>query len=133
MPCQLLYDDRFSAGNILTDTPDALAEGLKRISDMAVIRKQKDFGCSHCIMRAKCGKGCMALAFLISGDPLSSDGDCAFRKLQLIDFDMKKANTTPLQCLTLASVVALRSSRQKAYMKLKKKSSAINCYVQAYT
>jgi radical SAM protein with 4Fe4S-binding SPASM domain len=89
MPCQLLYDNRFSVGNILRDPPGKLADELKRISDEARLRKQKDFGCGRCIMRSGCGKGCMAQAFLINGDTMLSDGDCAFRKAQLIGYDLK--------------------------------------------
>ncbi len=87
-PCQILYDDAYRLGNILTDTTETIESGLQRIAAIVHARKQIDLGCSRCPTKDFCEKGCMALALMYSGDPLGDDGECTYRKLQLLGFHM---------------------------------------------
>ncbi|MCI8632963.1 MAG: radical SAM protein [Lachnospiraceae bacterium] len=89
-PCQLLYDPRFSIGNILTDSKETLTAGMNRISKLAQERAAADFQCHRCMVRQKCAKGCMAIADYACGDPLGNDGDCLTRKLEIADFELAK-------------------------------------------
>ena len=58
------------------------------IQAMATQRAQSDYGCARCMIRELCKGGCMAAAYLSTGDPLSCDGDCQLRKRQFLDFRM---------------------------------------------
>lgn len=94
-PCQLLYDKAFTLGNILTDSSDTLQQNMQRIRDLAAARMETDFQCQRCLLRSKCGKGCMASAVYLHGDPLSNDGDCLTRKLEIVDFELKRQMQQP--------------------------------------
>ena len=86
-PCQILYGDKFSLGNILTDDEKTIYTSFERIAALIKNRESADYGCGKCLARSYCKKGCMALADIGSGDPLGNDGDCGFRKLQLVGFN----------------------------------------------
>lgn len=89
MPCQLLYDEHFSLGNLMTDSIDHFESNLKRISDMAKKREENDFDCNKCIIRSSCKKGCMAAAYNIANDPFANDGECEFRKCAYIQLGLR--------------------------------------------
>ena len=86
-PCQLLYDEAYSLGNILTDLPAFIHEKRAYLSHMACERERRDYGCETCILKAGCHKGCPAYAVYLAGDFLSSDGDCDARRLEMLTFD----------------------------------------------
>lgn len=89
-PCQLLYDDAYCFGNLLTDSAEQLLSGLRRIRQLAVARTQQDYQCHRCPMRDTCGKGCIAMAVYNTGDPLGEDGDCLTRKLEILDIALSQ-------------------------------------------
>jgi radical SAM protein with 4Fe4S-binding SPASM domain len=90
MPCQLLYDNYFALGNIFNFNETDFKNKLNHVSDLVKTRENTDYGCSRCILRSHCKKGCMALAFNMTDNPLSCDGECDFRKFQYIKFDFKE-------------------------------------------
>lgn len=90
-PCQMLYDSRFTLGNAFAFDLMGFTSKLNELATIAHRRKNTDYGCSVCLLREGCGKGCMASAVNLHGDPLADDGDCAFRKLQFLGFDLKGA------------------------------------------
>ena len=92
-PCQMLYDGRFTLGNALALDIDRFAAGLDEVATLARQRQTADYGCSACLLREGCGRGCMAAAVNLHGDPLADDGDCQFRKVQFLGFDLKGALT----------------------------------------
>ena len=87
-PCQMLYNEKYCLGNILYDDISVFDEAIEKISAIAKTREQTDFGCKRCLARDICKKGCMAFAEMKSGDPLGDDGECLYRKLQLLGFDI---------------------------------------------
>lgn len=89
-PCQMLYDDSYALGNILRDDSTAIAEGFARISEIAQIRRDSVDGCAGCLARSNCQRGCMALAVMKTGDPIADDGECTFRKLQILGYTVMK-------------------------------------------
>lgn len=89
-PCQLFYDSSYSFGSILADSADALKAGMERIRQLALARKSCDFACDRCPLKTQCGRGCMAAAFYQCGDPLGDDGDCTTRKLEVLDYQVRK-------------------------------------------
>lgn len=88
-PCQTMYDARYSVGNVFADSADMIAENIEKIHETAKQRAQTDYGCGRCIMKCVCGKGCMALATQLHGDPLADDGECEYRKLLLLCADLR--------------------------------------------
>ncbi len=90
-PCQMLYGDKFTLTNMFCFDRKEFQENLDRICRIAVARKQKDYGCYSCPLRGFCGKGCMAMAEDLEGDPTGCDGDCDLRRLQLFSFHRKEA------------------------------------------
>lgn len=90
-PCQLLYHNKYAMGNILSDTEETIENGAARIAELVIQREQTDYGCSRCLLHSGCKKGCMALADYRNGDPLDSDGDCEFRKIQFLGFDLPRS------------------------------------------
>jgi radical SAM protein with 4Fe4S-binding SPASM domain len=89
-PCQMIYDNAYSIGNVFSFNQKEFLGKLGYISSIARERAGKDFGCGKCLIRGCCGKGCMAEAVNLHGDPLSDDGGCDFRKLQFIGHDLKE-------------------------------------------
>lgn len=86
-PCQLLYSEKYKLGNILTDTKARITERMAEITAIAAKRQQTDLGgCNCCLAHQFCKGGCMALAEMRSGDSLANDGDCEYRKFQLVGF-----------------------------------------------
>lgn len=88
LPCQLLYDSKYSIGNIFNFHLEESETNLLKIAAMNLERKKIDYGCTKCIIRSQCKKGCMAAAYFISNDPFGNDGDCEFRKLQFIGYNL---------------------------------------------
>jgi radical SAM protein with 4Fe4S-binding SPASM domain len=90
IPCQLLYHPKHTLGNMLYFNKKEVEEGFRRIAGMVTKRKETDYGCSLCLLRNHCKKGCMALADDMTDDPLSGDGDCEYRKIQILGYDIQK-------------------------------------------
>ena len=86
-PCQLLYDEAYSLGNILTDSTELIHEKRALLSHLACERERRDYGCKNCILKTGCHKGCPAYAVYATGDFLSADGDCDARRLEMLTFD----------------------------------------------
>lgn len=89
-PCQMLYDEAYVLGNILHDDSTAIAEGLAKISGIAQARRDSVDSCAGCLARSSCKRGCMALAVIKTGDPIADDGECTFRKLQILGYAVMK-------------------------------------------
>ncbi|WP_337665691.1 radical SAM/SPASM domain-containing protein [Pseudoruminococcus massiliensis] len=89
-PCQSLYHSDFSLGNIFAFDAHAFSQRVDAIYALAKERTTRDYGCAKCILREGCGKGCMAEAYHLSEDPLGNDGNCMLRKIQFIQFNVKK-------------------------------------------
>jgi len=88
-PCQSLYDDKFSIGNVFNFDVGGINKKIENIIGLAQKRLSIDYGCSKCILKSGCYKGCMANAVYLNSDPLAGDGLCEFRKLQFIGYDLK--------------------------------------------
>jgi radical SAM protein with 4Fe4S-binding SPASM domain len=88
-PCQTLYSDAYSIGNIFHFDMDYNTQRINWISNIAKKRYETDYNCNSCLLREGCGKGCMAMAVNLYNDPLAKDGDCRFRKLQFIGYSLR--------------------------------------------
>ncbi len=86
MPCQMLYDSRYAVGNLLTDPEEVLEQGFWQMEQIVKTRIATDYGCQTCVAKNFCKKGCPAFGLQLSGDLLANDGECTFRKLQLLGF-----------------------------------------------
>ncbi|MCI8554839.1 MAG: radical SAM protein [Clostridiales bacterium] len=83
-PCQLLYDSRFSLGDIHAFDEDDFKRRLQALSGLVKKRSTQDYGCRRCLLRDSCGRGCPAAAVMRGGDLLDDDGDCGLRRLQFV-------------------------------------------------
>lgn len=81
MPCQGLYDSSFAVGSLHHLDMDLVETNIRSLGEQVARRAAKDFGCSRCINRDRCEKGCPAEAFLNLGDFAGADGGCAYRRL----------------------------------------------------
>lgn len=90
-PCQGLYDGKFTVGNILSFDKNEFDDKMAKIVSLAKERVGSDFSCSKCILRDTCGKGCMANADQLTGNPLGDDDGCEFRKLQFVGCGLTKS------------------------------------------
>lgn len=88
-PCQMLYNEKFSLGNVFSFDLNFFETQLQHVVETAQKRLLLDYGCKTCIFGGNCGKGCMGTAVQLHDDPLTSDGDCEFRKLQFIGYRMQ--------------------------------------------
>lgn len=89
-PCQILYDNAYTLGNFLLDDTKAILKKYAHISEIAQSRKIKATeDCTKCLARTVCQRGCMALAVINTGNPLYNDGECTFRKLQILGYEMQ--------------------------------------------
>ncbi|MBO5306002.1 MAG: radical SAM protein [Clostridia bacterium] len=88
-PCQALYGDAYSLGNVFDLCEDELLARTDALVELARARVGTDYGCEKCLLRAGCGKGCMAEAANLFGNPLADDGACLFRKLEFLDTYVK--------------------------------------------
>ena len=79
-PCQTMHDPRYSIGNAFTTDNETMISALERTVQMARQRLSADYGCARCLLRDACGRGCMAAAVVLTGDPLDDDGECSYRK-----------------------------------------------------
>ncbi len=89
-PCQSLYSSEFTLGNLFAFEEDAVLQRVEALFALAEERAKTDFGCGKCLLGSVCGRGCMAEAFMLSQDPLGNDQACTYRKLQFLDFEIKK-------------------------------------------
>ena len=90
-PCQMLYDGDYSLGNIFKFDLFLFKQKINDFISLARKRTQCEYNCHKCMLRETCGKGCLAAAVNLCGEPLGDDGDCGFRKLQFIGYDLKKS------------------------------------------
>jgi len=88
-PCQSLYSEDFSIGNVFDFDEQDFLRRVDRIINIAKERLNCDYGCKKCLLQTSCGKGCLAGAVNNFGDPLAEDGECLFRKLQFLDMYVK--------------------------------------------
>lgn len=89
-PCQTLYSPEFTLANVLDFQEEIFFQNLEVIHSTAKKRATTDFGCNKCMLKSVCGRGCMAEAFLMTSDPLGNDQNCLFRKIQFLNFDLKR-------------------------------------------
>ncbi len=89
-PCQSLYSDDYSIGNVFCFDEQDFHRRVDTIIHMAKERLHCDYGCNKCLLRSGCGKGCLAEAVNNFGNPLAEDGNCLFRKLQFLDMYVKR-------------------------------------------
>lgn len=89
-PCQILYDDAYTLGNLLFDDTATISKKFKHISKIVNARKESTDNCVKCLARTTCQRGCMALAVMKTGNPLADDGECTFRKLQILGYEIMK-------------------------------------------
>lgn len=90
-PCQTLYDDNFTLGNIFNFNEDEFIGKINKMGELANQRKYISYGCDKCMISDICEHGCMAAAIHSCGDPLADDGDCQFRKAQFVEYKLKGA------------------------------------------
>lgn len=93
-PCQSLYDEKYSVGNALSFDEKTFFSNMNGIADIAKERSRQDFGCEKCMLNGICGRGCMAEAVNLHGDPLANDGNCNYRKQQFLNLNLKGAVPT---------------------------------------
>ncbi len=86
----MLYEDAYTLGNLLFDDTSVIAKRYASISGIAKNREEATEDCAKCLARTICQRGCMALAVMKTGDPLTDDGECTFRKLQILGYEMMK-------------------------------------------
>lgn len=79
-PCQSLYDKEYSVGNVFSFDADTFTRNMSKIGDLAKQRTDTDYNCKSCMIAAYCGKGCIAEAISLCGDPLGDDHNCDWRK-----------------------------------------------------
>lgn len=93
-PCQSLYREDFSLGNIDCLDAQALMFHAQHIAQIAREREKKDLMCHNCLLDGICGKGCMAAAVDRTGDFHGNDGECMFRKVLFLNntFQMHRNN-----------------------------------------
>jgi len=89
-PCQSLYNDKYSLGNIFLDTNAQMSKAYQKISEMAKQRLEMEYGCRKCIIAKLCQKGCPAMAVDMTDDFFACDGDCDARRMQFVAFELKE-------------------------------------------
>ncbi len=80
-PCQNLYHDCFTIGNLYHLDWEALSRKIDSLSSFLSPRLRCDYGCAVCLIKGVCGRGCPALSYILSGDLLAGDGECELRRL----------------------------------------------------
>ena len=90
-PCQALYKETYTLGNVLVFDEKLFFQRLNNIIEIAKIRSVQNYGCDKCMLYSVCGRGCMAAAIHLNNDPLSDDEDCEYRKMQFINLTLKGA------------------------------------------
>lgn len=88
-PCQSLYSEKYTIGNVLSFDKRLLLQNINNISDLARQRYEQDYGCKKCIINDICGRGCMAAAANLHDNSLANDGNCEYRKQQFINTILK--------------------------------------------
>ena len=89
-PCQTLYSDEYSIGNIFELNEKEMQIRVDSLISTAKQRLLTNYGCEKCLLRSGCGKGCMAEAVNNFGNPLADDGNCLLRKLQFLEIYAKE-------------------------------------------
>lgn len=89
-PCQSLYHTDFSLGNVFAFKENMFTKRLDAICELAKKRLSLDFECARCILQSFCGRGCMAESYNLTLNPMEDDGNCLLRKIQFINFNIKK-------------------------------------------
>lgn len=87
-PCQSLYEGAYTVGNLYTLDMERLEASLESFGELARRRFNTDYGCERCLLRGGCGKGCIAEAVHLHGDPLANDGFCDWRKMQFVEREL---------------------------------------------
>ena len=89
-PCQALYAPEYTLGNAFDFDAEAFELNARKMLNTARERTHTDFGCEKCLLKNACGHGCMAEAANLTGDPLGNDDGCLYRKLQFLNYDLRK-------------------------------------------
>ncbi len=89
-PCQSLYSEKYTVGNVITFDEKTFWENMNNIFALANKRYTLDFGCKKCMLNSICGRGCMAEAVNIHDDPFADDGNCEYRKQQFINLNLSE-------------------------------------------
>ena len=79
-PCQSLYDDDCSIGNVLKFSEKEIEQKYRFFSEVIISRKDRDYGCERCILQDRCDHGCPAIAKQKCGSLWGDDGECLIRK-----------------------------------------------------
>ena len=82
-PCHGLYRTIYSIGNAFYFNEMIFEKKLKYIIYLAKQRMDMNYGCSKCVIKNICGRGCIANAINLYDDPMANDGDCLLRKIEL--------------------------------------------------
>lgn len=93
-PCQSLYDSQYTLSNAFDFNENHFVQNLHKIQNIAKSRLCIDYDCNKCIVNKICGRGCMAEAYNLNADPLKNDGNCEYRKLQFINYDLKRVHNS---------------------------------------
>ena len=88
-PCQTLYDGSYSLGNIFNFDSGDFEREVNDFVELARERTRWDYGCAKCLLNETCGRGCLAAAVNLCGDPLGDDGECGFRAMQFLGYDLR--------------------------------------------
>jgi len=83
-PCQTALSDTFNLGNVFSFDKDSFDARFSQIQQLSKTRESADIGCDSCFLGETCKRGCMAEAYFLCGDPLGDDGNCGFRKKQVL-------------------------------------------------
>lgn len=90
-PCQSLYNEKYTVGNVLNFNEKIFLNNMNSISALAKQRYSLDFGCQKCMLNSICGRGCMAEAVNLHDNPLADDGNCEYRKQQFINLNLSSS------------------------------------------
>ena len=90
-PCQSLYNEKYTVGNVLDFDEKIFLNNMNSISALAKQRYSLDFGCKKCMLNSICGRGCMAEAVNLHDNPLADDGNCEYRKQQFINLNLSSS------------------------------------------
>ena len=94
-PCQRLYDDIYSVGNLFLSDPETVfSDGNERFNAVTSILEKralllKENVCPDCVIRDTCGCGCPGRAVDESSEIMGADPDCKLRIEEYIKNHLK--------------------------------------------
>lgn len=84
-PCQMLYDDNFTIGNILEDSSSDIAEKYECLYKYLHSLKQDRYICANCLANKICNGGCIASSEFYIDKLITNKSDCNLRVLQILN------------------------------------------------